>query len=62
MNDSSVAAAIVAVTFAGTVPSTTSPPTTATHGALGDPEEGVVRSLTSVVGQGQVVGPRTLVD
>ena len=60
MNDSSVAAAIVAVTFTGTVPSTSSP--TVTHGALGDSEESVVRSLPSVVGQGQPVGPRTLVD
>ena len=61
MNDSSVAAAIVDVTFGGTVPSTATSPT-ASHGALGDPEKGVVRSLTSVVGQGQLVGTRALVD
>ena len=59
MHDSSIAAAIIAVTFAGTVAPA---PSTATHAALGDPEESVVGSLTSVVGQAQLVRPSALVD
>ena len=55
MNDPGVAASIVAVPFTGAVSSSsTSSCSTATHGALGDPEERVVGSLASVVGQGQL--------